>query len=65
VIWAPQVIEDATGHGLLLGENSCCFTNSKKGKPWPAYTDGDDALLTDADSSRLYPEPTTAEFGRG
>jgi mannose-6-phosphate isomerase-like protein (cupin superfamily) len=58
VIWAPQVIEDARDHGLVLGENGKLY-DSKKGqtlpegvKPMP--------LLTDA-QLRAFPEPTTAD----
>jgi quercetin dioxygenase-like cupin family protein len=45
VIWAPQVIEDAADHGLVLGENGKLY-DSKKGealpdgvKPMPKLTD--------------------------
>ncbi len=45
VIWAPQVIEDAREHGLVLGENGKLY-DSKKGqalpdgiKPMPLLTD--------------------------
>jgi len=45
VIWAPQVIEDAKDHGLVLGENGKLY-DSKKGqslpqgiKPMPLLTD--------------------------
>jgi mannose-6-phosphate isomerase-like protein (cupin superfamily) len=58
VIWAPQVIEDAKDHGLVLGENGKLY-DSKKGqtlpegvKPMP--------LLTDEELS-TFPEPTAAE----
>ncbi|MEM8978846.1 MAG: cupin domain-containing protein [Pseudomonadota bacterium] len=34
VIWAPQVIEDATDHGLMLGENGKLY-DSKKGEALP------------------------------
>jgi mannose-6-phosphate isomerase-like protein (cupin superfamily) len=58
VIWAPQVIEDAGAHGLVLGENGRLY-DTKKGavlpdgvKPMPVLTD---AELT------AFPEPTTAE----
>jgi mannose-6-phosphate isomerase-like protein (cupin superfamily) len=58
VIWAPQVIEDAADHGLVLGENGKLY-DTKKGqhlpdgvKPMP--------LLTDAEL-QAYPEPTAAE----
>ncbi len=35
VIWAPQVIEDAKDHGLVLGENGKLY-DSKKGQTLPA-----------------------------
>lgn len=45
VIWAPQVIEDAKAHGLVLGDNGRLY-DSKKGdalpdgiKPMPLLTD--------------------------
>ena len=45
VIWAPQVIEDAADHGLVLGENGKLY-DSKKGetlpdgiKPMPTLTE--------------------------
>jgi quercetin dioxygenase-like cupin family protein len=62
VIWAPQVIEDAKDHGLVLGENGKLY-DSKKGhalpdgvKPMP--------LLTD-EELKAFPEPTTADVGPG
>ncbi len=58
VIWAPQVIEDAKDHGLVLGDNGSLY-DTKKGavlpdgvKPMP--------LLTE-EELKSYPEPTTAE----
>lgn len=58
VIWAPQVIEDAKDHGLVLGQNGKLY-DTKKGqilpgdvKPMP--------LLTD-EELRAFPEPTTGE----
>ncbi len=58
VIWAPQVITDATDHGLVLGENGVLY-DTKKGqglpdgiKPMP--------LLTD-EELKTFPEPTTAD----
>ncbi len=53
VTWAPQVIEEATGHGLVLGENGRLY-DSKKGEALP-----DDVapmpVLTD-DELKAYPE---------
>lgn len=58
VIWAPQVIEDAADHGLILSEEGKLY-DSKKGQllpegviPMP--------LLTE-DELKTYPEPTTAD----
>lgn len=34
VVWAPQVIEEASIHGLVLGDNSVLY-NSKKGEALP------------------------------
>jgi hypothetical protein len=57
-MWAPQVIEDAAGHGLILGENGKLY-DSKKGqtlpegvKPMP--------LMTDAELAKR-PEPSTRD----
>ncbi len=58
VIWAPQVIEDARDHGLVLGENGKLY-DTKKGqslpegvKPMP--------LLTE-EELKGFPEPTTRD----
>jgi mannose-6-phosphate isomerase-like protein (cupin superfamily) len=58
VIWAPQVIQDAAGHGLVLGQNGKLY-DSKKGQSLP---DGvaPMPLLTD-EELKAFPEPTTAE----
>jgi quercetin dioxygenase-like cupin family protein len=58
VIWAPQVIEDAKEHGLVLGENGKLY-DTKKGQKLP---DGIKPmpLLTD-EQLKAYPEPTTAD----
>ena len=55
VIWAPQVIEDAKDHGLVLGENGKLY-DSKKGQTLP---DGVKPmpLLTD-EELKAFPEPT-------
>jgi mannose-6-phosphate isomerase-like protein (cupin superfamily) len=58
VIWAPQVIEDAKAHGLVLGKNGKLY-DTKKGERVPEAI-GAMPLLT-ADELRAYPEPTTAE----
>ena len=58
VIWAPQVIEDAQAHGLVLGENGRLY-DTKKGeslpegvRPMPTLTDEELAA---------FPEPTTRD----
>ena len=58
VIWAPQVITDATDHGLVLGENGVLY-DTKQGQTLP---DGVSPmpLLTD-EQLGLYPEPSAAE----
>ncbi|WP_298292190.1 cupin domain-containing protein [uncultured Litoreibacter sp.] len=58
VIWAPQVIEDAQDHGLVLGENGKLY-DTKQGAALP---DGVSPmpLLTDA-QLKDYPEPTTLD----
>ncbi len=58
VLWAPQVIEDAQDHGLVLGDDGKLY-DSKKGVHLPGGVSpmpllGDDVL------ARM-PEPTTAE----
>jgi quercetin dioxygenase-like cupin family protein len=58
VIWAPQVIEDARDHGLVLGDNGKLY-DSKKGQTLP---DGVSPMpvLSDAELA-AFPEPTTAQ----
>ena len=58
VIWAPQVIEDATAHGLILGENGRLY-DSKKGQSLPTGV-GPIPLLTDAEL-KSFPEPSTKD----
>ena len=55
VIWAPQVIEDAKAHGLVLGENGKLY-DSKKGASLPDGV-GPMPLLND-EQLKDYPEPT-------
>ncbi len=58
VMWAPQVIEDARDHGLVLGDNGKLY-DTKKGQTLP---DGVKPmpLMTEAELAKR-PEPTTAE----
>lgn len=58
VIWAPQVIEDAAGHGLVLGQNGKLY-DTKKGQALPSGV-GPMPVLNDAELAG-YPEPTTAD----
>ncbi len=58
VQWAPQVIKDATDHGLILGENGKLY-DTKAGQSLP-----DDVkpmpLLTDTELSQ-FPEPSSRD----
>jgi quercetin dioxygenase-like cupin family protein len=58
VLWAPQVIEDAKDHGLILGDNGKLY-DSKKDEALP---DGvvPMPVMTDAELAKL-PELTTAQ----
>ena len=58
VLWAPQVIEEASAHGLVLAENGRLF-DTKKGETLPEGL-APMPLMDEATLSRL-PEPTTAE----
>jgi mannose-6-phosphate isomerase-like protein (cupin superfamily) len=53
VIWAPQVVEDAANHGLILGGNGKLY-DSKKGNALPSGVDPM-PVLTD-DQLKGYPE---------
>ncbi|WP_370227893.1 cupin domain-containing protein [Cognatishimia sp.] len=58
VMWAPQVIEDAADHGLILAETGKLY-DSKKGETLP---DGVKPMpLLTAEELALRPEPTTAD----
>jgi mannose-6-phosphate isomerase-like protein (cupin superfamily) len=57
VIWAPQVIEDARSHGLVLGRNGKLY-DTKTGAKLPP--DVAPMPLLTADELKTYPEPTTA-----
>jgi quercetin dioxygenase-like cupin family protein len=58
VVWAPQVIEDARDHGLVLGENGKLY-DTKKGQKLP---DGVNPmpLLSDAELAKI-PEPAAED----
>ena len=58
VIWAPQVIEDAKEHGLVLGKNGKLY-DTKRGQKLPEGVPPM-PLLSD-DELKAYPEPTTAD----
>lgn len=53
VTWAPQVIQDAQDHGLVLGENGVLY-DTKKGEELP-HNVGPMPLLTD-DELKAFPE---------
>ena len=58
VHWAPQVIEEAAAHGLILGENGKLY-DTKKGEALP---DGLSAMpLMSAEELAKRAEPTTAD----
>jgi hypothetical protein len=61
VVWAPQVIEDAQEHGLILGQNGKLY-DSKKGATLPAdiapmavMTDENLALMAELPTSEIIP----------
>lgn len=58
VIWAPQVIEDAQDHGLVLGENGKLY-DTKAGDALPEGV-SPMKLLTD-EQLKEFPEPTTLD----
>lgn len=59
VIWAPQVINEASHHGLVLGENGVLY-DTKKGESLPS---GIAPMRTLDDSEMaLFPYVTAAEF---
>lgn len=62
VIWAPQVIEDAKDHGLILGENGKLY-DSKKGQNLPADVKPM-PLLTDEELAKV-DEPTPLQVING
>jgi len=58
VVWAPQVIEDAQAHGLLLGANGKLY-DTKAGASLP---DGVGPMqVLDQAALAAFPEPTTAK----
>jgi len=59
VVWAPQVIEDAKAHGLVLGSDGRLY-DTKKGERLPAGIAPMKPLT--ADELQAIPEPTTAEI---
>lgn len=62
VIWAPQVIEDARAHGLILSEEGKLY-DSKKGQTLP---DGVKPMpLLSDDELKTYPEPVSGDVVPG
>jgi quercetin dioxygenase-like cupin family protein len=58
VTWAPQVIEDAQAHGLVLGENGKLY-DTKKGQSLP---DGVKPMpVLSKDALKTYPEPDSRD----
>ncbi|WP_298914961.1 cupin domain-containing protein [uncultured Roseobacter sp.] len=58
VIWAPQVIEDAAEHGLVLSEEGKLY-DTKQGQSLPSGVKAM-PVLSEAELAR-YPEPATAD----
>ncbi|MFA3918734.1 cupin [Ruegeria hyattellae] len=58
VLWAPQVIDDAADHGLILGENGTLY-DSKKGESLP-YDVAPMPAMSDEELAKRS-EPTTAD----
>ncbi|MFS4581126.1 cupin domain-containing protein [Phaeobacter sp. C3_T13_0] len=58
VMWAPQVIEEATAHGLILGENGVLY-DSKKGETLPHNVHPMPLMSGEELAKRA--EPTTAD----
>ena len=62
VIWAPQVIEDAGAHGLVLGDNGRLY-DTKRGQSLP---DGIAPMpLLNDEELKAFPEPTTRDVVGG
>ncbi len=58
VTWAPQVIEDAAAHGLVLGQNGKLY-DTKKGQSLPSGVNPMPVL--DDEALKAYPEPTAED----
>ncbi|MEM7464198.1 MAG: cupin domain-containing protein [Pseudomonadota bacterium] len=62
VIWAPQVIEDARDHGLVLSEKGRLY-DTKKGEALP---DGEEPMpLLSDEELKEFPEPTSMQVVGG
>jgi len=61
VIWAPQVIEDARDHGLILGDNGQLYDTARGAtlpeaiKPMPVLTDKQLAAFPEPDAKTVVP----------
>ena len=62
VIWAPQVITEAKGYGLILGRNGKLY-DSKRGQSLPAGVPPMPVLTEE--ELKAFPEPTTAQVVPG
>jgi quercetin dioxygenase-like cupin family protein len=58
VIWAPQVLEEAKAHGLVLADNGVLY-DTKKGEQLPEGVGPKQPLSEE--ELKAFPEPTTAE----
>ena len=61
VLWAPQVLEEATAHGLILGENGVLY-DTKRGERLPADI-APMRAMAESDLNKLI-EPSVAEVIR-
>ena len=61
VLWAPQVLEEATAHGLILGENGVLY-DTKRGERLPADI-APMRVMAESDLNKLI-EPSVAEVVR-
>ena len=62
VVWAPEVLEEARGHGLVLGENGRLYDTAKGEQlpegvlPMPPLDDGSLAVVPEPGAGEVVPE---------
>ena len=62
VVWAPQVLEEARAHGLVLGENGTLYDTRRGRRVCPTGSGPMPPL--DAEALAAVPEPEHARGGR-